>query len=183
MKYKAVLFDADGLIIHSPRFSERLQKEYGITWETLKPFFQGPFQECKVGKADLENELAKTIKAWGWKDSVDALLTFWFQGDIVDEEIKNTVSDLRQNGVRCYLATNQEEYREEYLENKLELNKIFDGFFVSARLGYLKKIRDSLMRPQKLSESKNMKFSSSITTKKILMPQNQQDYPSIPSRT
>jgi len=138
MKYKAILFDADGLIIHSPRFSERLQKEYGITWETLKLFFQGPFQECKVGKADLKNELAKTAEAWGWKDSIDALLAFWFQGDIVDEEIKNLVSTLRQNGVQCYLATNQEEYREKYLENELELNSIFDGFFVSARLGYLK---------------------------------------------
>lgn len=138
MKYKAILFDADGLIIHSPRFSKRLEKEYGITWETLKPFFQGPFQECKVGKADLKNELAKTIEAWGWKDSVDALLAFWFQGDAVDEEIKNIVSTLRQNGIQCYLATNQEEYREKYLENELGLNKIFNGFFVSARLGYLK---------------------------------------------
>lgn len=138
MKYRAILFDADGLIIHSPRFSERLQKEYGITWETLKPFFQGPFQECKVGKADLKNELAKTMGAWGWKDSVDALLAFWFQGDVVDEEIKNLVSGLKQDGVRCYLATNQEEYREKYLENELGLNNIFDEFFVSARLGYLK---------------------------------------------
>lgn len=138
MKYKAIPFDADGLIIHSPRFSERLQKEYGITWETLKPFFQGPFQECKIGKADLKNELAKTMGAWDWKDSVDALLAFLFQGDVVDEEIKNLVSTLRQDGVRCYLATNQEEYRERYLENELRLNEIFNGFFVSARLGYLK---------------------------------------------
>lgn len=138
MKYKAILFDADGLIIHSQRFSERLEKEYGIAWETLRPFFQGPFQNCKIGKADLKNELRKTIETWGWKDSANALLAFWFQGDVVDEEIKNIVSNLKQDGIRCYLATNQEEYRERYLENELELNNIFNGFFVSARLGYLK---------------------------------------------
>lgn len=138
MKYKIILFDADGITLHSPRFSERLQEKYGITWETLKPFFQGPYQECKIGKADLKSELVKIKEAWNWQGSIDELLAFWFQGDIVDEEIKNIVSSLKQNGIQCYLATNQEEYRTKYLENELGLNKIFDGFFVSARLGYLK---------------------------------------------
>ncbi|MFA5946166.1 MAG: hypothetical protein WC802_04640 [Patescibacteria group bacterium] len=70
MTYKAILFDADGMTLLSPKFSARIQEAYGIIWDKMKPFFSGPFQECKLGKADLKEELAKVIKDWGWQGSV-----------------------------------------------------------------------------------------------------------------
>lgn len=138
MDYRAILFDADSMTILSPRFSERVQKEYGITWETMKPFFQGPFNECKIGKDDLKVELAKVVEAWGWKGTVDELMDFWFKDDVVNEEIVQIVQKLRKDGVRCYLATNQEKYRAEYLRNTLRLGDVFDDLLVSADLGHLK---------------------------------------------
>jgi beta-phosphoglucomutase-like phosphatase (HAD superfamily) len=53
MPFKAILFDVDGMVITSKRFSDQMQEQYGISWDKMKPFFNGPFQLCKVGKAVL----------------------------------------------------------------------------------------------------------------------------------
>ena len=66
MKYKAIFFDADGVLIKSKhQFSDRLEKEYGIKSEKLQPFFMGVFRQCSVGKADLKKELEKVVGNWG----------------------------------------------------------------------------------------------------------------------
>ena len=47
----------DGMIVHGTRFSHRLAKKYNISTETTAPFFEGVFQDCVIGKADLKEEL------------------------------------------------------------------------------------------------------------------------------
>lgn len=51
---KAVIFDADGVLIKAERFSLHLERDYGITKERTLPFFTGIFKDCLIGKADLK---------------------------------------------------------------------------------------------------------------------------------
>jgi len=51
---KVVLFDVDGVLANSGPFSRCLERDYGITQQTMRPFFQGRFRECLVGNADLK---------------------------------------------------------------------------------------------------------------------------------
>lgn len=140
MKYRAVLFDADGMVLLPKRFSDQIQQDYGISWEKMKPFFMGPFLLCKIGKADLKEELAKVLIDWGWSGTVDALLEYWFRiGSAPDPEIVAIAQELRSRRVKCFLATNQEKYRANYLQNVVRLNDVFDGMLVSAEIGYTKK--------------------------------------------
>lgn len=139
MNYKAILFDADGMTLISKRFSEQIQKDYGITWAKMKPFFDGPFVDCKLGKADLKKELAKVVGDWGWNGTVDELVSYWFGiGSTPNPEIVAIVKELRSRGVKCFLATNQEKYRAEYLRNVVGLKDIFDDLLVSSDLGHMK---------------------------------------------
>lgn len=143
MPFKAILFDADGMIIIAKRFSDRLQAEYGISWSTMEPFFKGPFQKCKVGQADLKEELSHVIHDWGWKGSVEELVNFWFQsGTAVDERMREIIQNLRNRGTRCYLTSNQEKYRANFLRHTLNLSQLFDELFISADIGYLKQDQD-----------------------------------------
>lgn len=138
MKYKVVLFDADGVTInHSTMFSDELEADYGITKATTHDFFFGVFQQCMVGKADLKEELAKVIGPWGWKGTVGELVAYWFsKGDEFDQKILDFVSRLRTNGVHCFMTTNQERYRGQHLREKLK--DVFEDIFVSADLGHKK---------------------------------------------
>jgi putative hydrolase of the HAD superfamily len=137
MKYKIVLFDADGVLIKPrPRFSECLQTEYGIPSEALQPFFQGVFRDCSVGKADLKEELAKATPGWGWTGTVDELVRFWLTaGTQTDEDVVQFIRALRADGVRTYMTTDQEQYRGEYLRDTFGNGVLFDEVFFSAAIG------------------------------------------------
>ncbi|MFH1611302.1 MAG: HAD family hydrolase [Patescibacteria group bacterium] len=141
MKYKIILFDADGVTIDSNiMFSQKLESDYGITSEKTGSFFKGVFQECMFGRADLKEELGKVIKDWGWTKSVDEMLKEWFDFEnLPNKEMFELIKQLREDGVKCYLATNQEKYRGEYMRKEMHFDELFDGLFISAEVGYKKK--------------------------------------------
>ena len=70
---------------------------------------------------------------------VDEFLRLWFtSGQQVDDALLATAQHWRQKGIRCYLATNQERYRVDYLLTQSGLAGQFDGCFASCHLGYTK---------------------------------------------
>ena len=137
---KAVIFDTDGVIIRSGRyFSQRFSDEFGIPMEKILPFFKNEFPLCLVGKADIKIVLAKYVKEWGWEKSVDDLLAYWFEYESkIDEKMLRSIKVLRSKGIKCYLHTNNEKYRVQYLLDKVGLKNFFDGVFSSAQIGYKK---------------------------------------------
>ena len=141
---KVILFDCDGLIIkHEKYFTIRLAEQRGQLIqdesEEQKKFFRGVFLECETGKKDLKQELGKHLDMWSWDGSVEGLMDFWFSGESsIDTGLKNSVMDLRQNGTRCFLSTNNEKYRTEYIWNSAGLKNIFEGLFSSCYVGCFK---------------------------------------------
>ena len=98
------------------------------------------FRDCSVGKADLKQELARVIDDWGWQGTIDELLEYWFtKGTQVDDEVVEYVKFIRDKGVRCFLATDQEKYRGEHLRQTLGGGKVFEEIFYSAAIGHSKK--------------------------------------------
>ncbi|HKB88845.1 MAG TPA: HAD-IA family hydrolase [Patescibacteria group bacterium] len=137
---KILLLDMDGVVINkSEVFSIRISEKLNISIEEVLPFFKNEFQLCLVGKAYLKEELKKYTSRWGWKDSIENLLKFWFDGEKeVNQDILDKTSELRKEGNRVYLATNNEKYRVDFLWNKIGLKNYFDGIFSSAELGFKK---------------------------------------------
>ena len=139
MTVKAVVFDADGVLIFPWRFANYLTDNHGITREMTRPFFTGPFLQCLVGQADLKEEIRPFLPQWGWTDSVDALLQLWFAVENApDPQMMSVVAALRQNGFICCLATNQEKYRFQYMQEEMGFAARFDHLFASCTLGCLK---------------------------------------------
>lgn len=141
MKYKVILFDADGVTIEPGlMFSQILERDYGVPSKQLSDFFSGVFQDCMDGKADLKVELQKVIADWGWTQTVDDLLHEWFSFENnPDTAMLDLIQELRSKGIQCYLSTNQEKYRGDFLRIEMGFDKLFDGLFISAEVGYKKK--------------------------------------------
>ena len=134
-----ILFDIDGVLVIGEPFSVTLARDYGITTEVTAPFFRGPFAQCLIGKADLKAEIASHLPQWGWRGSIEEFISLWFTSmQKIDEALLATVQQLRQEGMRCCLATNQERYRTNYLLAQTSLAGQFDGCFSSSHLGYMK---------------------------------------------
>jgi len=140
---KALLVDVDGVLAIGPPFSTSLARDYGITPEATTPFFQGRFRDCLVGTRDLKEELEHVLPSWGWYQSVDAFLEYWFTSEhVINTPLVEVIQRFRRRSLDCYLATNQERYRTKYLLRDMGFAKLFDGMFSSADVGCMK--HDSL---------------------------------------
>lgn len=136
---KAVLFDADGVLINAKRFSIKLARDYGISTDLTLPFFNGIFQDCLINKADLKIELGKELPNWGWKGSIEEFLDTWFQSEHkIEQPMIDFIQKLRNKGIKCFVATNNEKYRVEYMTKQMGFGDLLDKVYSSASLGYKK---------------------------------------------
>jgi putative hydrolase of the HAD superfamily len=140
---KTIIFDSDGVITTSKLFSEDLEKEHGIKAEKLIPFFKSIFQKCLTDEADLKEELKNYIEDWGWKGTIDELTDFWFNsGHEIDDQVMTKIKELQDKGIKCYVATNQEKYRTEYMRKEMGFADIFEEVWSSADVGLMKPNED-----------------------------------------
>lgn len=138
-------------------FSTRYLQDYGVPEEAIQPFFQNEFKQCLIGKADLKEEIAKYLERWKWKGSVDELLQYWFEFEsTTDQAIIEFAQKLRAKNIQCFLQTQNEKYRVQYIWNNMGLNNSFDGIFSSTEIGAKKatkefwdKVYKKLNKPKK----------------------------------
>lgn len=143
MNTKCILFDADGVVINSEMFSVQYQIRFGVSDDEMLPFFRGIFKDCLVGKADLKEVVRPYLKDWKWTGTVDEFLQFWFKTEHhIDEKMIELIKALRSKNIKCFLVTNQEKYRTEYMTNEMGFKKVFDHIFSSAEIGYKKPERE-----------------------------------------
>lgn len=137
---KTLLLDADGVTLQKlGYFSEHFSREHGVPLEDMTPFYKNEFRLCQTGKADLKEEVVKYLPKWRWDKGADAFLDYWFTTDAkADDRVFEVVQALRNQGVKVYLATDQERYRAQYLIDKLDFANKLDGCFFSCNLGYQK---------------------------------------------
>lgn len=137
---QATLYDADGVVLRSgQKFSARFSRDYGVPVDEILPFFQNEFQECARGTRDLKEAILPHLRRWGWNESVEDLLRYWFEGEReLDIPLLTHIQSLRHAGIPCYLETNNEQYRTNDLWNTIHLSEHFDGIFASYEIGSVK---------------------------------------------
>ncbi|HEX9804181.1 MAG TPA: HAD family hydrolase [Candidatus Dojkabacteria bacterium] len=138
---KYVFFDVDGVLINSPLYySQYYAKQNNLDYDKeMLPFFTGIFRKAGEGKVDLKEIIAPWLKKWGFQGSVDEYLKNWFEFESdVDQEVIELVKTLREKGINCFLTTQQEKYRFDYMWNNLKFKEYFDGRFPTYEINYTK---------------------------------------------
>jgi FMN phosphatase YigB (HAD superfamily) len=139
---KVILMDCDGPVIKREKYFSQRLLDLGMKLDVQKiqDFFHNEFLLCETGKADLKQELGGRIGAWGWEKPLDELLDFWFSGEaFADPKMTESVKKIKEKGTECYLTTDQEKYRTEYLREVVGLNQYFDRIYSSCDVGFLKR--------------------------------------------
>jgi mutator protein MutT/HAD superfamily hydrolase (TIGR01509 family) len=138
---KTILFDADGVTI-KPRhkyFSDRLAEDYGVPKEHIMVFFKKEYAHSSRGNGDIKEALPQYLKEWGIEKTPDQFLEYWFSSEnSPNHDMLDIVTQLRKEGVRCILVTDQEKHRAYYILNTMHFNEYFDAAYFSCDLGYKK---------------------------------------------
>lgn len=139
MAVQALIFDVDGVLVEPWGFANTLQREVPQILAQTPEFFRGVFGDCLIGKADLRAELPPFLAKWDWPHSLDDFMQAWFEAEReVDARLVDAIELARVQGIRCYVATNQERYRVEYMRGQMRFDALFDEIYSSARLGVKK---------------------------------------------
>ncbi|HVU65673.1 MAG TPA: HAD family hydrolase [Ktedonobacteraceae bacterium] len=133
-----LLFDVDGVLLIGDPWNKDLASAYNISEEMLRPFFRDAFPACLTGQADLKEALTTYLERWHWPLTVEDFLAYWFRHHTINSELLAAIQQLRQQGIRCYLATQQERYRTDFIWHDLGFSHLFDGMFSSVSIGYMK---------------------------------------------
>lgn len=139
MNIKAILFDADGVLaLPEEFFSLVYARSRGLDPAPFEQFFKEQFPAALIGQADLKELIASDPCLWQWHGDTDQLLQLWFDTENVrNEPLLELIRKTRANRIPCYIATNQEKYRGQYLRERMFKDE-FDGFFIAAELGLKK---------------------------------------------
>lgn len=136
---RALVFDADGVVIEPWGFARALQVEYGISLDVTKEFFAGPFKQCLSGEADLFDSIAPYLDRWHWPGTVQAFIELWMESDNKpNTEVLSHIQEVRKSGAKCYVASNQEQIRAEYIRVSMGFESMFERLFFSCELGCAK---------------------------------------------
>lgn len=136
---KTVLFDADGVLtLPEEVFTVMYSKSHGLNPEPFEQFFKENWPAIVTGEKDLKESIANNPELWQWSGSTDDLLEYWFKTeDVRNDELLTLIRELKEQHLSCYLATDQERYRGEYMKNVM-FKDVFDDYFISSELGVTK---------------------------------------------
>lgn len=134
---RAVLWDADGVLQHLPAgWEASMRPVVGHLVDDVETFLAEAFaaeRPALTGDARWVEVLPVLLERWGIAGSYDDALRVWLTIEPV-AETRALVSALRAAGVRCYLATNQDEHRGRHMHENLGYAELFDDTFYSYEL-------------------------------------------------
>lgn len=140
MPIKAILFDADGGIQRRPHgWKDALGERLGFRGDPTG--FLADVYDAEIpildGGNDFIERLSTLLAHWNCTATLEEALHVWTMLD-VGSEIMETISSLRQRGVNCHLASNQEAYKARYMSEVLGYRDLFDKQFYSCHIGVKK---------------------------------------------
>ena len=140
--FDAILFDADGVLqATDEKWFYAMTALIGIDDEKQVERFFGDIMAAELpslaGETPFEGALGEVLARWKVSEPAAEVLRLRHHVD-VDQEVVAAVHELRADGVRCALATNQHPERAAYMRDNLGYDEVFDDLFYSCDLGVAK---------------------------------------------
>lgn len=139
-KVSAVLLDADGV-------TQSVPHNWIEQWGTLldsprntKAFLEDIFTAeapHATGEPGFQQSIEGVLRKWDSIADIDQALSMWTLIEL-NHDILSFVQELRNRNIFTGLATNQHQYRLEYMQDVLRYEDYFDALYVSCEVGYKK---------------------------------------------
>jgi putative hydrolase of the HAD superfamily len=135
----AVLWDADGVLQQVPAsWLEMLAEAIGQDESLALLDLLLPQMEAAIrGDVAMTERLPQALEERGLAEHVAQVSEVWGTVDPV-EEARALVRELRDAGIGCHLATNQDDLRTSYMRARMGYDELLDRCFYSCEVGAAK---------------------------------------------
>jgi putative hydrolase of the HAD superfamily len=123
---RAVLWDADGVLQHTPPDS----------WDAAVQVV-AQFPGAITGAPIDEERVRTVVHELGLGDRVDDIVAVWSNFDLLEPTL-DVIALVRAAGTPCYLATNQDAYRAACMRRMAPYGDVLDGAYYSCDIGAAK---------------------------------------------
>lgn len=140
MPIKVVIFDLNGTVIRSPKFSDIFCEKFGTPKEIFLTALKEIMAKVRLPKAGSAYAYWKPyLDKWGIKLSEKDFFNFWFSSEKENTEIIELVKNLKQQEIKLFILSNNFAERTKYYdENFLFLKELFDKVYYSWQTGSVK---------------------------------------------
>jgi len=140
-QFEAILLDADGVVQRTPadwleRLTALLELDGPTGGELLAALLEAE-RPSVAGTGEFRDDVLSVLDRWDKQHLVDEVLSRWHDIEL-DDDVLAVVALLRETGMRCYLATNQQNARASHMRRVLRYDRYFDEQFYSCELGVAK---------------------------------------------
>jgi len=137
------LFDIDGVIIHYEEYFSRTlcTQEYDNPIKVMDEYYKSSINcECDKGKRDIYEEIKPYLAKMKWYGNPEDYfkLQWNFEKDYIGKEILEKINKLKNIDHKVFIASNQNQYRKQFLINEMCLKTRFNDCFFSCDIGYVK---------------------------------------------
>jgi epoxide hydrolase-like predicted phosphatase len=142
MEPKAVVFDLDGVYFErgTEEFISKLQERHGLSEEDIKGVYlkSEQMKDYKTGRIGKEQFWSYAIRTWGIDATTDEILALLAESYAENPEIVQLISDLKTQGVKTAVCTNNFPERIAALDERFHFKENFDVFVTSYEEGIMK---------------------------------------------
>jgi len=138
---RAILFDADGVIQKTAvDYRQALMTLLASRSDEADRLVHEIFSAERPalnGRRNFVDALSELLGRWNLAERVDEVLRIWTSIE-TDPSMFTAIASLREQGLPCYLATNQEAHRGRHMAETLRYRDLFHGAYYSHVLGVAK---------------------------------------------
>jgi len=135
-----LVFDLDGVIItYEKNFAETYAAEFNLDVAMIYKFFSEDYRDCAIGRSNLADEIARYLPAWKWPGDSASLIAYWFDCQSqINVKLIELIEESKSAGHTCYIASDQDFIRSQYICALFDVDSLFDACFFSCDLGVTK---------------------------------------------
>ncbi len=172
---KAIIFDLNGVFIHSPKLSDRFEKDFNVPVSAFLPKLGQIMGEVrKPGAKGAFSYWEPVLKEWNVNLNEEEFWKYWFEAETPSEEMIVLAKELKTKGLKVITLSNNFKERADYYGHYPWMHDVMDKTYFSWQTGLVKPdveawklvLKDFSLEPNEVlyfdDQEKNLKAAESL---------------------